>query len=113
MTIKRFSTRKSEDLPKAFYNLKADLSVLPKPPLNPGTGQPLQPQDLEPVFPKGFIQHAGTMERFVNIPDAVLEKFAMYRPTPLIYASFLKKSLDTPAHVLQIRRRRPDGQSQE
>jgi tryptophan synthase beta chain len=99
MIIKRFSTRKSEDIPKAFYNIKADLPVLPKPPLNPATQQPLQPRDLEPVFPKGFIEHTGTMERFVAIPDPVLEMFAMFRPTPLIYASFLKKSLDTPAHI--------------
>lgn len=99
MIIKRFSDRKSEDIPKAFYNIKADLPVLPKPPLHPATQQPLQPQDLEPVFPKGFIEHTGTMERFVAIPDPVLEMFAMFRPTPLIYASFLKKSLDTPAHI--------------
>jgi tryptophan synthase beta chain len=99
MIIKRFSARKSEDLPKAFYNLKADLPVLPKPPLNPATRQPLRPEDLEPVFPKAFIEQTGTMERFVPIPDAVLETYAMFRPTPLIYASCLKKSLDTPAHI--------------
>lgn len=99
MIIKRFSARRSEDIPKAFYNLKADLPVLPKPPLNPATRQPLQPEDLDPVFPKAFIEQTGTMERFVAIPDAVLETYAMFRPTPLIYASCLKKSLDTPAHI--------------
>jgi len=99
MIIKRFSARKSEDLPKAFYNLKADLPVLPKPPLNPATRQPLRPEDLDPVFPKAFIEQTGTMARFVPIPEAVLEAYAMYRPTPLIYASCLKKSLDTPAHI--------------
>jgi len=99
MIIKRFSARKSEDIPKAFYNLKADLPVQSKPPLNPATRQPLRPEDLEPVFPKAFIEQTGTMERFVPVPDAVLETYAMFRPTPLIYASCLKKSLDTPAHI--------------
>jgi len=102
MTVKlvqRFSSRDADLLPKAFYNLKADLPVPPKPPLHPGTKEPLKPQDLEPVFPKGFIAHEIATDRFVPIPEAVLEKFAIYRPTPLIYASGLRKALDTPAHI--------------
>lgn len=102
MTIKlnqRFSSRAADLLPRAFYNLKADLRVPPKPPLHPGTKEPLKPQDLEPVFPKGFIAQEFTTDRFVPIPEAVLEKFSIYRPTPLIYASGLRKALDTPAHI--------------
>jgi tryptophan synthase beta chain len=99
ISIKRFSAREADVLPSHFYNLKADLPSLPKPPLHPGTGQPLQPQDLEPVFPKGFIAHEGSLERFIPIPEAVLEQYALYRPTPLIYASGLRKSLGTPAHI--------------
>jgi len=97
--IKRFSARDAEILPSLFYNLKADLPMLPKPPLHPGTGQPIQPSDLEPIFPKGFIAQEGTMERYIPIPAEVLEKYAVYRPTPLIYASNLRKSLGTPAHI--------------
>jgi len=98
-SIKRFSARDTDALPSYFYNIKTDLPTLPKPPLHPGTKQPLNPQDLEPVFSKGFIAHEGSMERFVPIPDAVREIFALYRPTPLIYASGLKKALGTPAHI--------------
>jgi len=102
MTIKpyqRFSSRNADLLPTSFYNLKADLSVRPKPPLHPGTKEPLNPQDLEPIFPKGFIAQEITMDRFVPVPRPVLEKFAIYRPTPLIYASGLRQALGTPAHI--------------
>jgi tryptophan synthase beta chain len=99
MKFARFSSRQADLLPRSFYNLKADLPSLPKPPLHPGTKQPISPQDLEPVFPKGFIAQEGTLERDVPIPDDVLEKYAIFRPTPLIYASGLKKALGTPAHL--------------
>jgi len=102
MTIElyhRFSSRSTDLLPRTFYNLKADLAIPPKPPLHPGTKEPLNPQDLEPVFPKGFIAQEIATERFVPIPEAVLEKFAIYRPTPLVYATGLRKALDTPAHI--------------
>jgi tryptophan synthase beta chain len=95
----RFSSRTADLLPLAFYNLKADLPIPPKPPLHPGTKEPLKPEDLEPVFSKGFIAQEITTERFVPIPEAVLEKFAIYRPTPLVYASGLRRALDTPAHI--------------
>jgi tryptophan synthase beta chain len=98
-SISRFSERDAGFLPTHFYNIKADLPSLPKPPLNPGTKQPLQPQELEPVFPKGFIAHEGSMERFIPIPNEVLDKYCLYRPTPLVYASGLRKSLETPAHI--------------
>jgi tryptophan synthase beta chain len=99
MKTARFSSRQADLLPRFFYNLKADLPTLPQPPLHPGTKQPISPQDLEPVFPKGFIAQEGTMDRDVPIPEAVLDAFAIYRPTPLVYASGLKKALGTPAHI--------------
>ena len=102
MTIKtqqRFSSRDKDLLPTSFYNLKADLGVGPKPPLHPGTKEPLNPRDLEPVFPKGFIAQEIAMDRFVPIPEPVLEKFAIFRPTPLVYASGLRRALNTPAHI--------------
>lgn len=95
----RFSGRQADVLPRSFYNLKADLPSLPKAPLHPGTKKPISPRDLEPVFPKGFIAQEGTLERTVPIPDDVRDIYALYRPTPLIYASGLKKALGTPAHI--------------
>ncbi len=97
--MKRFSSRKFDDLPTHFYNLKADLPDLPQPPLHPGTKQPLKPEDLEPIFPKGLINQEVSLEREVRIPDPVREAFAIYRPTPLIRASGLMKYLDTPAQI--------------
>ncbi len=95
----RFAARNAALLPSHFYNLKADLPIAPKPPLHPGTKEPLQPQDLEAVFSKGFIAQETTDQRFVPIPEAVLDKYRVYRPTPLIYASGLRRALDTPAHI--------------
>jgi tryptophan synthase beta chain len=97
--MKRFASRNSDFLPKEFYNLKADLPDLPKPALNPQTRSPLGPEDLAPIFPMEFIKQEVSSERYIPIPDKVLEAFSVYRPTPLIYASELKKHLQTPAHI--------------
>jgi tryptophan synthase beta chain len=98
--MKRFATRKPDFLPRKFYNLKADLPALPKPPLNPQTKEVLSPHELEVIFPRGFIDQEGSLEPFHPIPEEVLAAYEVYRPTPLIYASRLKKELDTPAHIL-------------
>jgi tryptophan synthase beta chain len=95
----RFASRKTEYLPKAFYNIKADLPEPPKPPLHPATRQPLKPEDLEVIFPRGFIRQEGTLDREVPIPGEVLEAYSVFRPTPLIYASALREHLDTPARI--------------
>lgn len=97
--MNRFSTRKEKDLPKSFYNIKADLGPLPRPKLHPGTREPLRPEDLDPVFPKGFIAQEMSLEREIPVPEEVLEAFSVYRPTPLIYASGLRKELATPARI--------------
>ena len=97
--MERFSDRKKEHLPTHYYNLKADLDELPKPPLHPGTREPLEPTALEAIFPRGFIAQETSRERNIPIPAPVLEAYAQYRPTPLVYAGELKKRLDTPAHI--------------
>ncbi len=97
--MKRFSNRIIDCLPKYFYNIKPSLPSLPKPPLNPATGEPLSPDALSIIFPKGFIEHETTMEEFVPIPEDVLNVYKLYRPTPLIYARGLKEALETPAEI--------------
>jgi tryptophan synthase beta chain len=97
--MQRFSSRHQDLIPTSFYNLKADLPELPKPALHPGTKKPLGPEDLAPVFPKGFTAQEATLDEFVPIPDPVRQAYLQYRPTPLVYASGLKKELDTPAHI--------------
>jgi tryptophan synthase beta chain len=98
--MKRYASRSEEILPNQYYNLKADLMEKPKPPLNPGTRQPIGPEDLSPIFPMGFIRHEAALERFIPIPGPVLEAYASFRPTPLVYASELRKHLQSPAHIL-------------
>lgn len=97
--MKRFARREKKYLPAFFYNIKADLKTLPKPPLHPVTKEPLKPEDLLPLFPEGLIQHEITTGRYIPIPKKVIEAFSTYRPTPLIYASKLKEFLKTPAHI--------------
>ncbi len=99
LTIMRFASRKPDLLPRAFYNIKADLPVPPRPPLHPGTKEPLKPEDLEPIFPKGFIRQEGATHREVPIPEPVLEAYSVFRPTPLIEATALEKALGTPARI--------------
>jgi tryptophan synthase beta chain len=98
-TIMRFASRKIDFLPTHFYNIKADLTELPRPPLNPATREPLRPEELEVIFPKAFIQQEISRDRFIPIPEKILEAYSIFRPTPLVYASGLRKELETPAHI--------------
>ncbi len=98
--MERFDSRKHDYIPTHFYNIKADLKELPKPPLHPGTKEPLQPEDLAPLFPMGLIRQEGSQERFLPIPSKVLDALSVFRPTPLVYASALREKLQTPAHIL-------------
>ncbi len=97
--MERFSLRSKKYIPDKFYNIKADLDEMPKPPLHPVTKEPLKPEDLSPLFPEGFIEEEASIERFIEIPEEVKNIYSVYRPTPLIYARYLKEYLDTPAHI--------------
>jgi tryptophan synthase beta chain len=90
----------SEDrIPKAWYNIAADAPVTFPPVLHPGTGQPIGPDDLAPLFPMALIAQEVTTERYVEIPEPVREVYRLWRPTPLVRARRLEKLLDTPAHI--------------
>ena len=86
-------------IPRAWYNIAADLPVPQPPPLHPGTGQPLGPADLEPLFPMALILQEVSTDREIEIPDPVREAYQLYRPSPLVRAHRLEKALDTPAHI--------------
>lgn len=88
-----------DDLPKAWYNLVADLPSLPPPPLHPGTGQPIGPADLAPLFPMEVIKQEVSTERWIEIPDPVRDIYRLWRPTPLYRAHRLEQSLDLPSDV--------------
>jgi len=87
------------EIPTHWYNILADMPNPPKPPLHPGTGQPVGPQDLSAIFPMALIQQEVTTERWVEIPEEVRELYKIWRPTPLFRATRLEKALDTPAHI--------------
>ncbi len=88
-----------EDLPKYWYNVKADLPFELDPPLDPQTKKPMEAEKLEAIFPKELIRQEMTTEREIPIPQQVREAYAIYRPTPLIRAVGLEKALNTPAHI--------------
>lgn len=88
-----------EQIPKAFYNIAADLPEPAPPPLHPGTGQPIGPQDLAPLFPMELIKQVVSTDREIEIPDPVRQAYALYRPSPLLRAHRLEQALDTPAHI--------------
>jgi tryptophan synthase beta chain len=90
----------SEDqMPTSWYNIAADLPSPPPPPLHPGTGQPLGPADLAPLFPMALIMQEVSTERQIEIPEPVQAVYRQWRPTPLFRARRLEKALGTPAKI--------------
>ncbi|HCA46810.1 MAG TPA: TrpB-like pyridoxal-phosphate dependent enzyme, partial [Armatimonadetes bacterium] len=87
------------EMPQAWYNINPDLPVPLKPPLHPGTGQPLGPADLAPLFPMALIEQEMSMERWIDIPDEVMDVLKIWRPSPLQRAFRLEKALGTPARI--------------
>jgi len=88
-----------KDIPKEWYNIQADLPHPLPPPLNPATGEPITPDMLAPVFPMNLIEQEVSTERWIKIPDEVLTKLLMWRPSPLYRANALEKFLGTPARI--------------
>jgi tryptophan synthase beta chain len=86
-------------IPTHWYNVVADLPSPPPPPLHPGTGEPIGPEALEPLFPKALIAQEVSTERFVAIPDAVRDVYRQWRPSPLFRAHRLEAALRTPARI--------------
>jgi tryptophan synthase beta chain len=90
---------KETDVPKQWYNVQADLPSPLPPVIHPGTGEPIGPDDLAPLFPMELIGHEVSRERYVDIPKDVREIYKLWRPTPFLRARRLEKALDTPAHI--------------
>jgi len=96
MSIKVFLDEK--DIPRQWYNLAADLPTPMQPPLGPD-GNPVNPQMLAPVFPMNIIEQEVSQERWIKIPDEILELLYRWRPSPLHRAVFLERALGTPARI--------------
>ncbi len=89
-----------EEMPKKWYNLKADMKSKPDPMLNPQTQKPITAEDLEKVFCKGVVeQELNVTDRYIDIPEEVRDFYTMYRPSPLTRAYYLEKALGTPAEI--------------
>ncbi|GGM67551.1 TrpB-like pyridoxal phosphate-dependent enzyme [Dactylosporangium sucinum] len=87
------------EMPTRWYNLLADLPSPPPPVLHPGTLQPVGPADLAPLFPMALIEQEVTTERYIPIPDDVMDVYRLWRPSPLYRAHRLERALGTPARI--------------
>lgn len=91
---------KEDELPKAWYNVRADMKKKPAPLLNPKTLKPVTFEDLQPVFCDECIkQELDETTAYFPIPEDILTFYKMYRPSPLVRAYFLEQALGTPAHI--------------
>lgn len=87
------------EMPRQWYNIQADMPTPMKPPLHPGTGKPIVPEDLAPVFPMNLIEQEVSTSRWIDIPEPVIEKYCLWRPSPLCRAREFEKLLDAPVKI--------------
>ncbi|MCK5783931.1 MAG: TrpB-like pyridoxal phosphate-dependent enzyme [Desulfobacterales bacterium] len=85
-----------DEMPRQWYNILADIKM--NPPLGPD-GKPIGPDSLSKVFPMNLIEQEVSQERWIDIPEPVLDILRIWRPSPLVRATFLEKALDTPAKI--------------
>lgn len=97
MTTKKIFL-KEDEIPRQWYNLAADLPSPLQPPLGPD-GNPITPDMLAPVFPMNLIEQEMSPERWIDIPEEVLEILYRWRPSPLRRAVYLEQHLETPARI--------------
>lgn len=89
-----------DEMPKAWYNLRADMKNKPAPLLNPATHQPMTAEELSVVFCEELVQQEiDDTTAFFEIPEEIRDFYKMYRPSPLVRAYCLEKALDTPAKI--------------
>ncbi|MBQ3948522.1 MAG: pyridoxal-phosphate dependent enzyme, partial [Ruminococcus sp.] len=88
------------ELPKEWYNVRADMKKKPAPLLNPATGKPCTAEELSHVFCDELVaQELNETDRFIAIPQEIMDFYKMFRPSPLVRAYFLEKKLGTPAKI--------------
>ncbi len=87
------------EMPRSWYNVIPDLPAPPPPPLHPGTREPVGPDALAPLFPMALIEQEVSAERYIPIPEPVLDVYRLWRPTPLLRARRLEQALGTPARI--------------
>jgi tryptophan synthase beta chain len=89
-----------EEIPKVWYNIRADMKTDHRPILNPGTHMPIKAEELAPVFCEELVkQELNDTDRFIEIPEPIRDFYKMYRPSPLVRAYCLEEALKTPAKI--------------
>lgn len=88
-----------KEMPRQWYNIMADMPNKPLPPLHPATGKPVGPEDLAAIFPMELIKQEVSSERYIDIPEEVLDLYRTYRPSPLFRARNLEKALGTKSRI--------------
>jgi tryptophan synthase beta chain len=88
----------ASEMPRQWYNLAPDLPTPMQPPLGPN-GKPVSPEMLAPVFPMNLIEQEVSSQRWIDIPEEILQMLSIYRPTPLVRAYELEEALKTPARI--------------
>ena len=88
-----------KEMPRQWYNIAADMPNKPLPPLDPRTREPIGPEALAAVFPMELIKQEVSTERYIDIPDEVLDLYRTYRPSPLFRAYNLEKALGTKSRI--------------
>jgi len=89
---------REDEIPRQWYNLAADLPTPLLPPLGPD-GNPVTPEALTPVFPMNLIEQEVSQQRWIDIPEGIIELLYQWRPSPLQRAVYLEKALKTPAKI--------------
>ena len=89
-----------EEIPKQWYNVRADMKNKPAPLLNPGTLEPLKAEELAPIFCEELIaQELDNDTAYIDIPEEIQTYYKLYRPSPVMRAYHLEKALGTPAKI--------------
>ena len=87
------------EMPRQWYNIVADMPNKPMPPLDPATMKPIGPESLAAVFPMELIKQEVSGERYIDIPEEVIDLYLTYRPSPMFRASSLEKALGTKSKI--------------
>lgn len=90
---------KDSEIPKTWYNIMADMPNPPAPVLHPGTGKPVTPDDLLPLFPMALIEQEVSTQRHIPIPEEVRKIYALWRPTPMYRAIRLEQAIGTKSKI--------------
>ncbi|PWB60806.1 MAG: TrpB-like pyridoxal-phosphate dependent enzyme, partial [Deltaproteobacteria bacterium] len=90
---------KDSEIPKAWYNIMADMPNPPAPVLHPGTGKPVTPDDLSPLFPMALIEQEVASQRFIPIPEEVRKIYTLWRPAPMYRAARLEAAIGTRSRI--------------